>query len=155
MAKRASYWHSRGKYQADCERLTAKLIPHIGESLYTHGEVLRSASRLYYDLYNNGLINLDSPTFIYFMSVLRQFEDRIKPLMRKDGDCFRAVFYVFDQLLKKFARQHHSDEDEEESLLIPQFYNNVEKLMDAVILYVRDFDVSIHMPFSMNMPKGM
>lgn len=51
------YWHNAGKYQADYARLCDELIPGMGAADTVAGEMLRSATRLAYDLYNNGMGN--------------------------------------------------------------------------------------------------
>jgi len=51
------YWHNAGKHQADYARLCDELIPDMGACDTVAGEMLRSATRLAYDLYNNGMGN--------------------------------------------------------------------------------------------------
>jgi hypothetical protein len=51
------YWHEAGKYQADYARLCDELIPAVGKADTVAGEMLRSVTRLAYDLYNNGMGN--------------------------------------------------------------------------------------------------
>ena len=51
------YWHNAGKYQADYGRLCDELIPGMGAADTVAGEILRSVTRLAYDLYNNGMGN--------------------------------------------------------------------------------------------------
>lgn len=48
------YWDQTGKYQVEYDRLYAKLVPRMGKAPTKRGELLRVASRLYYDIYNNG-----------------------------------------------------------------------------------------------------
>jgi len=51
-----TYWNNAGKYQADYDRLL-KLMPSMGQCDTVAGELIRSASRLGYDFYNNGMGN--------------------------------------------------------------------------------------------------
>jgi len=51
------YWNNAGKHQADYARLCDELIPAMGACDTVAGEMLRSATRLAYDLYNNGMGN--------------------------------------------------------------------------------------------------
>ena len=51
------YWNNAGKYQADYARLCDELIPAMDACDTVAGEMLRSATRLAYDLYNNGMGN--------------------------------------------------------------------------------------------------
>lgn len=52
-----SYWDNSGAYQAEHEKLYEELVPGMGEAETVHGELIRSASRLYYDYTNNGNCN--------------------------------------------------------------------------------------------------
>ena len=51
-----TYWNNAGKYQADYDRLLL-LMPSMGQCDTVAGELIRSASRLGYDFYNNGMGN--------------------------------------------------------------------------------------------------
>ena len=51
-----TYWGSKGTYQADYDRLV-KLMPASGNCNTIAGELIRSATRLTYDFYNNGMGN--------------------------------------------------------------------------------------------------
>ena len=51
------YWNSNGMYQADYEVLAQKLLPGNGKTGTIEGEMLRAATKLYYDYYNNGMCN--------------------------------------------------------------------------------------------------
>lgn len=53
-----TYWQNNGKHQAAYDELFAKLVPDQGKAETAHGEVLRLASNLYYELYNNGGCNI-------------------------------------------------------------------------------------------------
>lgn len=52
-----TYWNNEGKYQADYDRLWAKLVPDSGRAETMRGELLRAISRIYYDRFNNGFGN--------------------------------------------------------------------------------------------------
>jgi hypothetical protein len=51
------YWNKKGKYQTEYNTLFEKLVPVKGSSKTTNGELLRIASKLYYEFYNNGNCN--------------------------------------------------------------------------------------------------
>lgn len=53
---RNSYWSKQGKHQKEYDA-TCKFIPLKGASFYKKGEIVRAASRIYYDLFNNGFGN--------------------------------------------------------------------------------------------------
>lgn len=58
------YWNSTGKHQAAYEQL-CKLVPSSGPAGTIEGEMLRAATRLYYDFYNNGFCNNTSGAVNY------------------------------------------------------------------------------------------
>jgi hypothetical protein len=51
-----TYWNKSGKYQADYDRLV-DAMPWSGNCETTAGEMIRAASKLGYDFYNNGMGN--------------------------------------------------------------------------------------------------
>ena len=51
-----TYWNGKGKYQSQFDELI-KLMPGSGKSDVIAGELIRSANRLAYDFYNNGMGN--------------------------------------------------------------------------------------------------
>lgn len=53
-----TYWNHQGLHQKLYIKLMAELVPEAGDAETPHGEVLRLASNLYYDLYNNGGCNI-------------------------------------------------------------------------------------------------
>jgi len=52
-----TYWNKAGKYQAEFDRMSDELMPSMGACDTVAGEMIRSVSRLGYDLYNNGMGN--------------------------------------------------------------------------------------------------
>ena len=56
-AKGCGYWNETGAYQQEYDELWRQLVPLEGEAQTTRGEVLRTASKLYYDFFNNGNMN--------------------------------------------------------------------------------------------------
>lgn len=53
-----SYWSRKGRHQKRYDRLYAKLVPDSGEAGSDAGELIRTVSNVYYDIYNNGGCNL-------------------------------------------------------------------------------------------------
>lgn len=53
---RTSYWNDKGTHQAEADRLQ-KLMPSSGNCETVAGELIRAATRLYYDFNNNGMGN--------------------------------------------------------------------------------------------------
>ena len=52
-----TYWSERGTEQDKYEELWDELVPGLGEADTEAGELVRSISKIYYDLYNNGFGN--------------------------------------------------------------------------------------------------
>lgn len=53
-----SYWNHKGRHQKLYDRLYAKLVPDSDGAGSDAGELLRTVSNVYYDIYNNGGCNL-------------------------------------------------------------------------------------------------
>lgn len=51
-----TYWQNKGRYEDEAKQLQA-LVPNSGEAETMQGEIMRAASRIYYDLFNNGFGN--------------------------------------------------------------------------------------------------
>lgn len=56
-AKGEGYWNMKGAYQHEYELMWTNLVPPTGEAETTHGELLRTSAKLYYDYFNNGNMN--------------------------------------------------------------------------------------------------
>lgn len=56
--KAGEYWNETSKHSAVQERLSAELVPASDEANSVHGMLLRAATRIYYDVYNNGGWNM-------------------------------------------------------------------------------------------------
>jgi hypothetical protein len=52
-----TYWSGKGEYQKLYDSLHKKLVPDNGEADTEAGELLRLASNIYHDVYNNGGCN--------------------------------------------------------------------------------------------------
>lgn len=52
-----TYWNSCGKHQQLSESLYKTLVPMSGSCETIEGELIRASSRIYYDYYNNGMLN--------------------------------------------------------------------------------------------------
>ena len=55
--KMAQFWDGTHPLYALQEQLHAELVPPQGKANTPHGELLRCATNLYYDVYNNGFCN--------------------------------------------------------------------------------------------------
>ena len=63
----ARYWDEEGKYQEQYTTLFETLVPGQGNADTVAGELIRAASRLYYDCYNNGMGNNTSGAVNYLL----------------------------------------------------------------------------------------
>jgi hypothetical protein len=52
-----NYWNNKGKYQEQYDNAKFHLLPAYGKAPTIEGEILRAASNLYYDYFNNGFCN--------------------------------------------------------------------------------------------------
>lgn len=71
-------WNNASPLQATYEALAAALVPAYGAALTPHGELLRAATRVYYDRYNNGFGN---GPFTDEMQVLEAHQPAIESLI--------------------------------------------------------------------------
>ncbi len=58
-----TYWNNEGAYQKEYDELYKKLVPKSAEAETINGELIRIASRFYYDYYNNGNCNVIEEVF--------------------------------------------------------------------------------------------
>ena len=63
-----TYWAGKGKHQAQYNRLV-ELMPAMGKCDTVAGEIVRAASRIGHDLYNNGMGNNTSGALNYLAEV--------------------------------------------------------------------------------------
>lgn len=107
-----TYWNQRGKYQADYDRLADELMPAMGAADTVAGEMIRAASRLAYDFYNNGCGNDTSGALQYLRDkgVIDKYTyNTIKPYSRGelyrgdyDGDLIQIAFEsIVDKTMEK------------------------------------------------------
>ena len=74
------YWNSEGKYQKQQEELFEALVPDMGSCDTLGGEVLRAASRIYYDAYNNGFCNNTSGAFNFLVEYVPGMEQHLRAI---------------------------------------------------------------------------
>jgi hypothetical protein len=60
-----TYWNNQGTYQKEYDRMVNDLVPSMGKCDTVAGELIRAASRLGYDFYNNGMGNNTSGAVNY------------------------------------------------------------------------------------------
>lgn len=92
---RQTYWSDNGKFQAEYDRLRAKLVPDEGKAETLRGELLRCLGNIYYDCYNNGGWNLEMKHFKKQIWTIGDAEEEITPFM-KDPSNFRFILNKFE-----------------------------------------------------------
>lgn len=143
-----SYWCGNGKYQEMNDAL-AKHIPGYGESEDKWIELLRCATNIYYDCYNNGGCNLG--VRIDELHKIVQYRSQIVP----DLMTMTAWAGIIPNLLNHANNQNSvpSDYDYDEDDDDYYYYEeddedwsevNLELLLDAIILLVhQNFKVPV------------
>ena len=96
----SSYWNNNGTYQADYDRLQG-LMPFMGKADTTAGELIRAASAIGYDFYNNGFINNKSGAlnFISQHGVLAGTDIYTKLHDHTRGLCYEGDFNDNDSIV--------------------------------------------------------
>lgn len=134
-----SYWCGNGKYQEMNDAL-AKHIPGYGESEDKWIELLRCATNIYYDCYNNGGCNLG--VRVSELRQIVQYRPQIVPSLMPA----EAWAGIIPNLLSHANNQtsiddcYDEDDDEEDrgSMYLSDDWSeaNLELLLDAIILLV-------------------
>jgi len=102
------YWNSEGKYQNEHDALHSRLVPGEGKAQTSHGELLRCATNIYYDWYNNGGCNFDvrGPHFGFLAWAADDDEERealIKRIRQKkatDADYDALMDWAITEAMK-------------------------------------------------------
>lgn len=142
-----SYWCGNGKYQEMNDAL-AKHIPGYGESEDKWIELLRCATNIYYDCYNNGGCNLG--VRVSELRQIVQYRPQIVPSLMPA----EAWAGIIPNLLSHANNQtsiddcYDEDDDEEDrgSMYLSDDWSeaNLELLLDAIILLVhQNFKVPV------------
>lgn len=128
-----TYWAQDGKYQKIYDRLK-ELIPDNGKADSMHIELLRCASNLYHDFYNNGAGNLS--VYLDQISFIKSWSKEIKAKMRN----VRGAS-PFDKIIDACMADALNESNLISAMLenkVTAVYNGYEKIMDAIILVVEE-----------------
>lgn len=117
----ATYWNSDGKLQVESEILS-ELIPSTGEAEIDVLNLVRTMNNLYYDLYNNGLCNLDI-RFPEFQKYALQFKDTLRKYLKLPED-LDTILDLEDYIN---SRSHYFERE------IEKPYAEFERVNDAII----------------------
>lgn len=134
--KMKSYWSKNGRHQKTYDRLYAKLVPDLGEAGSDAGELLRTVSNVYYDIYNNGGCNL-------LDSKLSDLES-LESLTRTWGINGQAKIF---EMIRGYASSYDVDsdshcatcdcsvvDDERRHFTLNEIRQPLESLVDAVVV---------------------
>jgi hypothetical protein len=141
-----SYWCGNGKYQEMNDAL-AKHIPGYGESEDKWIELLRCATNIYYDCYNNGGCNLG--VRVSELRQIVQYRPQIVPgldALLKHGQELFQIFGSCQQSNKSDDYYDDDDDDDRGSMYLSDDWSeaNLELLLDAIILLVhQNFKVPV------------
>jgi hypothetical protein len=134
MASEMTYWAKKGRHQKIYDRLYAKLVPDSGEAGSDAGELLRTVSNVYYDIYNNGGCNL--------LDAKLSDLETLESLTRTWGINGQAKTF---EMIRGYASDDmspdkHSDncdchyvDDDQRHFSLDELRNPLELLVDAVI----------------------
>ena len=128
-----TYWGIDGKHQKTYDRLKV-LIPDNGRADSMHIELLRCASNLYHDFYNNGAGNLS--VLVEEISLIRNWGEEIKAKMRS----VRGPS-PFDKIIDACMADAVNESNLISTMLenrVTAVYDGYEKIMDAIILVVEE-----------------
>jgi hypothetical protein len=146
-----TYWASKGKHQKDYNRLWEKLVPESGEAETNHGEILRLVCRFYYDVYNNGLCNID--VMSDYMGSLSGRGYLLEPHLKDKKD-----WWTFIDGLRKYGEktneweEHSSEYDEDDYTAYPDVFKHpwgepflkaMESVTDAAVKHAKEKDAKI------------
>jgi hypothetical protein len=131
-----TYWNGKGRHQRLYDRLYPKLVPDADEAGSDSGELLRTMSNVYYDIYNNGGCNL--------LDAKRADLENFESLVRMWGITGHLKTF---EMIRGFAA-NDTDESHCESCECPTVDNDqrhftldqlrepLERLVDAVVVKV-------------------
>ncbi|MEC3269816.1 MULTISPECIES: hypothetical protein [Bacillus cereus group] len=110
-----TYWNSNGKYQKELDNLRG-LMPGIGMTSNQYMNLYITASKVYYDVHNNGGCNLADCYDKKIRDYIMPFSDDIKSL---------RLNVQMKTLIKNFENE-----------------KKLEAFMDEIILYLQDKDLT-------------
>ena len=124
------YWCGTGLFQETADRLRTIHVPPEGPASTPHGELLRVAGNVYYDVFNNGGANLRIEQFeaiAAWYSMLKRFGDgeQIKRILKQIRRCAKADRYYL-------SSRYVPDEQ--------AMIDDLETLMNAVVQTVKQWE---------------
>ena len=127
------YWNHKGRFQEEYQEIQT-LVPAEGDAPTTIGQMLRYASKLYYDIYNNGGGNIEDSyqeNKRFLLLHAESFRETAREIGVKD----------FATKLELFCTNNASDKENDEVIdviisYVHQRYTNdkLEKLLNSAAL---------------------
>lgn len=133
-----TYWNNRGKYQSEYDSLYKKLVPEIGIAATENGELLRQASNLYYEYYNNGNMNVvdynykDDEDFVGTPYIRKSYLNSLDFIVKHIPNLSKTIYIISTKIIEE-------EVSEEMAYLYEDMIDNVIKyIMDQRPLHIRD-----------------
>ena len=144
MDNNKTYWNSNGKYEKEYNQLWEQYVPSEGYTDNKYINALISMSKMYYDVYNNGLCNEDNlyDDFYSYISAIKEelnVDNKvISNVLRKrySLEMIEEAIYVWDEENEcETDEVDYYEEQEVESFeeLENKDYEDYELMTDAVI----------------------
>lgn len=115
-----TYWNGKGKYQERYTQLADELIPASGGCETLGGEVLRAATRIYWDAYNNGFCNNTSGA--------RNFLEEHLPFDARQGTALDILSEVVNT--GNYSDFDHTKEDDHITIALEEIVNAAVEFQD-------------------------
>lgn len=146
--ERSDYWNQTSPNFPEYQSYWNELVPDEGEANTLQGELLRMASRIMYDYYNNGFGNDKSEEAMF----LNKHQNVFKPFM-KDPNNWNNFFNAYKSInFGSYEDEEEDDEyygygdDEDEDRMYEAYLSKSEEqriedqlddIMDGIIKYIR------------------
>lgn len=131
-----TYWNNRGKYQSECDSLYKKSVPEIGIAATENMELLRQASNLYYEYYNNGNMNVldykNDDDFEDAPYIRKSYLNSLDFIVKHIPALSKTIYIISTKMTEE-------EVSEEMEYLYEDMIDNVVKyIMDQRPLHIRD-----------------
>ena len=106
-----TYWNGKGKLQEQYTQLADELIPASGGCETLGGEVLRAATRIYWDAYNNGFLNNTS-------GALNFLNNNVRSADRESANRFEEALSVLESCVNTGGYTDFEPNDESDRITL-------------------------------------
>ena len=122
------YWFGSGEHQELFDEYFDALVPASGPASTPQGELLRAASQLIYDHYNNGSCNLRTDHSETLFGLRNMFSEDVQ----------EDIELVHETLQEADDRDLHYIEDEFGAERVKAFERGLENITDAVVELIEE-----------------